>query len=295
MPSYDLYLVSEPERLSPPRPVDDAAIAILGRLCDAKRTRHAAERGDDVAVLEGVQRNPDILCGVMALCDRFRLDYGFIESGKRLADFGLLAMDMDSTLITIECIDEIADWSGQKEAVAAITAAAMRGEIKDYNESLRQRVALLEGVDEAALQGVYDQRLQLTHGAERLLKAAKAAKLNTLLVSGGFSFFTDRLKQRLGLDETRSNQLELIDGKLTGKVVGEIVNASVKRREVIASCERLGIPTSKAIAIGDGANDLDMMAVAGLSVAHDAKPVVREKVDVSLRFGGLDTLLKMLG
>jgi len=226
-------------------------------------------------------------------CGAHDLDYAFIEPGRQLRDFGLVAMDMDSTLITIECIDEIADFCGLKAEVAAITEASMRGEIKDFNESLTRRVALLEGLDASALERVYDERLQLSPGAEQMLAGAKAAGLKTLLVSGGFTFFTEKLKARLGLDFTRANTLEIVDGKLTGRVVGEIVNAEVKARTLRETCAQLGIEPERAIAMGDGSNDLKMMAEAGLSVAFRAKPVVRQAASVAFNFVGLDGLLRL--
>jgi phosphoserine phosphatase len=222
-----------------------------------------------------------------------RVDATFIESGRQLADFGLLAMDMDSTVITIECIDEIADMQGLKPQVAAITEAAMRGEI-EFAESLTRRVALLEGLDAGALQKVYDERLKFSPGAEALISAAHAAGVKTLLVSGGFTFFTDRVRQRLNLDYSHANVLEVVDGRLTGKVVGGIVDAEEKKRTVERVCAELGIATQRAIVMGDGANDLKMMSVAGLSVAYRAKPVVRAQADVALNFSGLDGILALL-
>ncbi|SEI44609.1 phosphoserine phosphatase SerB [Paraburkholderia diazotrophica] len=226
-------------------------------------------------------------------CATHSLDYAFVEAGRRLTDFGLVAMDMDSTLITIECVDEIADFCGLKAEVAAITEAAMRGEIKDFNESLMRRVALLKGLDASALEKVYEERLRLSPGAERMLAGAKAAGLKTLLVSGGFTFFTEKLQARLNLDFTRANTLEIVDGKLTGRVLGEIVNADVKARTLREACDKLGIEPSRAIAMGDGSNDLKMMAAAGLSVAFRAKPVVREAASVAFNHVGLDGLLRL--
>jgi len=226
-------------------------------------------------------------------CATHVLDYAFVEAGQRLTDFGLVAMDMDSTLITIECIDEIADFCGLKAEVAAITEASMRGEIKDFNESLTRRVALLKGLDASALEKVYEERLQLSPGAEKMLAGAKAAGMKTLLVSGGFTFFTDKLQARLGLDFTRANTLEIVDGKLTGRVLGEIVNADVKARTLREACDKLGIEPARAIAMGDGSNDLKMMAAAGLSVAFRAKPVVREAASVAFNHVGLDGLLRL--
>jgi phosphoserine phosphatase len=215
-----------------------------------------------------------------------------------LADFRLIAFDMDSTLINIECVDEIADAAGRKAEVAAITEAAMRGEIADYKESLRQRVALLEGVTVQHLQDVYSQRLQLNPGAQALVAACKAAGMKVLLVSGGFTFFTDRIRDRLGIDFTRSNVLEVHDGKLTGRMVdqpwGDICDGAEKRRMFLDTCAQLGIPPSQGIAMGDGANDLPMMGEAGLSVAYHAKPKVREQAMVAINSGGLDRLLEVV-
>ncbi|EUC13823.1 phosphoserine phosphatase [Burkholderia sp. YR290] len=258
----------------------------------------ALSRGSNLTVIDpcavrienadlGQRADLDVYCGTHAL------DFAFVEAGRRLTDFGLVAMDMDSTLITIECIDEIADFCGLKAEVAAITEASMRGEIKDFNESLTRRVALLKGLDASALEKVYEERLQLSPGAEKMLAGAKAAGMKTLLVSGGFTFFTDKLQARLGLDFTRANTLEIVDGKLTGRVLGEIVNADVKARTLREACDKLGIEPTRAIALGDGSNDLKMMAAAGLSVAFRAKPVVREAASVAFNNVGLDGLLRL--
>jgi phosphoserine phosphatase len=239
--------------------------------------------------LTGAQRHPD----VSLLCAAEKLDFAYIETGKRLADFALLAMDMDSTLITIECIDEVADFAGKKPEVAAITEAAMRGEI-DYTESLKRRVALLAGLPEAALGRVYEERLRLSDGAERLLAAARANGLKTMVVSGGFTYFTGRLQEQLGLDYAFSNVLEIEDGKLTGRVVGNIVDAAGKARHVARTREQLGLAKAQVITIGDGANDLLMMAESALSVAYHAKPVARAEATIALNYVGLDGLLTIL-
>ena len=222
-----------------------------------------------------------------------------VTAPLRLSDFKLIAFDMDSTLITIECIDEIADAAGRKAEVAAITEAAMRGEITDYKASLRQRVALLRGVSVAHMQQVLDERLRLNPGAAELVRACKAAGLKTLLVSGGFTFFTDAVQAMMGIDWTRSNVLEVQDGLLTGRLVeqawGDICDGEEKRRMLLHICAAMGIAPTQAIAMGDGANDLPMMSVAGLSVAYHAKPAVRERAMVAINSGGLDRLLEVVG
>jgi phosphoserine phosphatase len=225
-----------------------------------------------------------------------------LPSIRKLSDYKLIAFDMDSTLINIECVDEIADAAGRKTEVAAITEAAMRGEITDYKESLRQRVALLKGVTVAHMEEVYTHRLQLNPGAEALVKACKQAGLKVLLVSGGFTFFTDRIKERLGIDFARSNVLEVESGancgQLTGRMVdqpwGDICDGAEKRRTLLEVSTLLGIAPEQCIAMGDGANDLPMMGVAGLSVAYHAKPAVREQAMVAINSGGLDRLLEVL-
>ena len=215
-----------------------------------------------------------------------------------LQQFKLIAFDMDSTLINIECIDEVADAAGRKAEVAAITEAAMRGEITDYKESLRQRVALLRGVPAAALHEVYNNRLRLNPGAQMLVHACQQAGLKTLLVSGGFTFFTDRVRDQLGLDFTRSNVFEIDNDVLTGRMVdqpwGDICDGAEKERMLLQTCQQLGISPAQSIAMGDGANDLPMMAVAGLSVAYQAKPKVREHAMVAINEGGLDRLLDVV-
>jgi phosphoserine phosphatase len=219
-----------------------------------------------------------------------------------LSDFKLIAFDMDSTLINIECVDEIADAAGRKPEVAAITEAAMRGEITDYKDSLRRRVALLRGVPVADMEQVLTQRLQLNPGAEALVKACKAAGLKVLLVSGGFTYFTDHVRDRLGIDYTRSNVLEIESGtncgQLTGRMVdqpwGDICDGEEKRKMLLETCAMLGISPRQAIAMGDGANDLPMMGEAGLSVAYHAKPAVRAQAMVAINEGGLDRLLDVL-
>jgi phosphoserine phosphatase len=219
-----------------------------------------------------------------------------------LGDFRLIAFDMDSTLINIECVDEIADVVDRKAEVAAITEAAMRGEITDYKASLRKRVALLRGVTVADLEQVYTERLQLNPGAAELVAACKKAGLKVLLVSGGFTFFTDRVRDQLGIDFTRSNVLEIESGpncgQLTGRMVdqpwGDICDGAEKRKMLLETCAALGISAKQAIAMGDGANDLPMMGEAGLSVAYHAKPAVRAQAMVAIDDGGLDRLLEVV-
>jgi phosphoserine phosphatase len=269
---------------------DQAALARIAALANPRSTTaihpHALR-------CDGFDFTPALKDAVDAAAHAARIDATFIDAGGTLADFRLVAMDMDSTLITIECIDEIADMQGLKPQVSAITEAAMRGEL-DFSESLKRRVALLEGLPVAALGRVYEERLRISPGGEAMLAAVQAAGLKTLLVSGGFTFFTDRLKPRLGLDYTHANVLEEQDGKLTGRVVGGIVDAEEKMRTVQRVCAELGIDPRQAIVMGDGANDLRMMGIAGLSVAFRAKPVVRAQASVALNFTGLDGLLSIL-
>ena len=221
-----------------------------------------------------------------------------IEPPLALNDFKLIAFDMDSTLINIECIDEIADAAGRKAEVSAITEAAMRGEITDFKDSLRKRVALLKGVPQEALDDVFTKRLRLNPGAKELVDTCKQHGMKVLLVSGGFTFFADRVGQILNIDFTRSNVLEIADGHLTGRLVdqpwGDICDGAEKRKKLLETCADMGISPKQSIAMGDGANDLLMMGVAGLSVAYHAKPKVREQAMVSIQEGGLDRLLEIV-
>ncbi len=216
----------------------------------------------------------------------------------RLADFKLAAFDMDSTLINIECIDEIAAVAGKKAEVAAITEAAMRGEITDFKESLRRRLALLKGVPASALEIVLNERLQFNPGARELCAALKAAGLKLVLVSGGFTYFTRHVAAQLGMDYVRSNELEIVDGRLSGGLViqewGDICDGEEKRRMLLHCAALIGASAAQTMAIGDGANDLPMMGAAGLSVAYHAKPKVREQAMVAINAGGLDRLLEVM-
>ena len=270
-----------------------ASADTLARIAALAKPARTVALGAHALRCDDVDYSPALKQAITLAADAAQVDATFIAAGRTLADFSLVAMDMDSTLITIECIDEIADMQGLKPQVAAITEAAMRGELA-FGESLERRVALLEGLDASALQRVYDERLALSPGAETMLAAVKAAGLKTLLVSGGFSFFTERLQQRLGLDFIHANVLEIVDGKLTGRVVGGIVDAEEKRRTVERVCAQMGVTPARAIVMGDGANDLAMMGVAGFSVAFRAKPVVRALADVALNVTGLDGLLAIL-
>ena len=222
------------------------------------------------------------------------VDLCFLKPDLVAQDIKVLAMDMDSTLINIECIDEIADFTGKKSAVAEITEATMRGEIKDFKESLMRRVALLEGVHADALESVYRERLRPNPGAIELLAGANERGLYTLLVSGGFTFFTEKLRVQLGFKQAQANTLEIIDGKLTGKVLGDIVDGAAKAAHLDSACARLGCTKANAITMGDGANDLIMMNNSGISVAYQAKPVVKEKADAAFDRVGLDAALLLI-
>ena len=265
---------------------------IVEQIAGLARPRSIVAIGDHAYRCIDVSYNDEVKSQIDMAAWAAKLDYAFMERSRVLSDFKLVAMDMDSTLITIECIDEIADMQGLKPQVAEITEAAMRGEI-EFKESLMRRVALLKGLDASALQRVYDERLTLSPGAEKMLAGIQAAGMKTLLVSGGFTFFTDRMKQRLNLDYTHSNQLEVVDGKLTGQVIGGIVDGEEKKATVERVCKELSISSQQAIVMGDGANDLQMMRIAGLSVAFRAKPVVRQQANIALNFVGLDGVLNL--
>jgi phosphoserine phosphatase len=210
-----------------------------------------------------------------------------------IAQVGLIAMDMDSTAINIECIDEIADFAGVKAEVSAITEAAMRGEI-DFQQSLKQRVACLAGLSTAVLAEVYESRLRPSQGLAELMDYAHKNQVKTLLVSGGFTYFTERLRQRFGYTYTRANTLGEHDGRLTGQVCGAVVDAAEKARLLRFFAGTLAAHRSATVAIGDGANDLPMLKAATLGVAFHAKPTVRAQVPVAINTGGLDTLLALL-
>ncbi|MBK6980477.1 MAG: phosphoserine phosphatase SerB [Betaproteobacteria bacterium] len=234
--------------------------------------------------------DPAARANVAERCATARLDWGFVARGSRLADFGLLALDMDSTLITVECIDEIADFAGRKAEVSAITAAAMRGEI-DWAQSLHRRVAALVGLEAGVLDRVYRERLELTAGARELLDAAHRCGTRTLLVSGGFTCFTDLLRDRLGIGEAHANVLVVEDGRLAGRVSGPLVDAAGKARHVARLRRSLGLPKERVLVIGDGANDLAMMEEAGTSIAFHAKPIVRDRATFALSHVGLEGVL----
>ena len=267
--------------------VDTVALKTVAKLCGASAIEQITPQSFR---LVGGRENAQI----EAVCAEAALDWVWVEAGRRLADFGLFVTDMDSTLINIECIDEIADMQGLKAEVAAITEAAMRGEI-DFCESLTRRVSLLAGLPESALAEVYEQRLLLNPGAERLMRGLKTAGIHTVLVSGGFTYFTDRLKARLGFDEAYANELEVRDGLLTGRVAGPVIDGAAKAAHLRNTRDRLGLRTDQVIAAGDGANDIPMLSEAGFSVAYRAKPVLRKIADCRLDHTGLDAILNVFG
>ncbi|HEV3009662.1 MAG TPA: phosphoserine phosphatase SerB [Burkholderiales bacterium] len=263
-----------------------AQVDEIARLAGTARTEAVSGRAYR---LRNAVRND----AIRPYCEQRRIDYAWVPEGRRFEDLKLLAMDMDSTLITIECIDELGDLAGKKTEIAAITAQAMRGEI-EYRESLRRRVAALAGLAESSLETVYQERLKLTPGADVLLRTCKDKGVKLLLVSGGFTFFTERLKTRLGIDHTISNVLEVKGGKLTGALVGEIVDAEAKAAKFRQVMTTLGVGRDQTLAIGDGANDLKMMGEAGISVAFRAKPVVQAQATCAINWSGLDAVVNLL-
>ena len=265
---------------------------LLDRCVAATGAKRVAPQPPQVTRLHDVTRPADFETELAPLLASERLDWAFVEAGRKLSDFGLIAFDMDSTLITIECIDELADFAGKKAEVSEVTEAAMRGEI-DYRESLRRRLALLAGLDARVLARVFGERLLLSPGARELLDAAQGAGLRTAILSGGFTYFTERLRIELGFDFATSNELEICGGKLTGKVAGDIVDAAAKAHHLARLRDELGLHREQVIAIGDGANDLLMMAEAGFSLAYRAKPATRAKASVAFNFVGLDGLLNL--
>jgi phosphoserine phosphatase len=269
------------------QPADAGQAAAIARLGGAQSVAQVGERAFRLA--SGAAN-----AAVLAYAQEHRLDVAAVGDAPRFAELQLLALDMDSTLISIECIDELGEFAGKRAQIAAITAQAMRGEI-DYAQSLKTRVGLLAGLGAQALQRVYDERLRLTPGAETLVQACRKHGVKLLLVSGGFTFFTERLKQRLGLDYTLANRLELRDDRLTGRLAGEIVDAAAKARCFGEVARSLGAARERTVAIGDGANDLPMMALAGTSVAFRAKPLVQAQAGCALNYSGLDGVIHLFG
>ena len=269
--------------------IEAADASGIAALCGAKSVEQI---GELAWRLRDAAQSESIAGRVEEFCARRSVDHAWVPPGRKFSDLGLIAMDMDSTLITIECIDEIGGMLGIKAQIAAITERAMRGEI-DFAESLKGRVALLAGLGIEALDRVYDEKLRLSPGAERLVQRAQGLGIRTLLVSGGFTFFTERLKKRLGLDYTLSNVLEIEDGKLTGRVSGRVVDAAAKATRLVELAHALGLRRDQTLAIGDGANDVPMMMEAGVSVAYRAKPVVRARATHALSHSGLDGVINL--
>lgn len=265
-----------------------AQIEQIAALAQAQGVVHLSATA---ARLLNVAQDDETRARITAWGEQRGVDTAFVPAGVSLSQCKVLAMDMDSTLINIECIDEIAGVAGVKPQVAEITEAAMRGEIKDFSESLRRRVALLEGTPACALETVYSQKLRLNPGAEQLISTAQAAGIKVLLVSGGFTFFTERLRERLNLDTAHANTLEIKDGVLTGKVLGDILDADAKLTHLRAFAQAHGATSDQIIALGDGANDLKMLGYARYAVAYRAKPIVRQQTPYALNVAGLDGVL----
>lgn len=224
---------------------------------------------------------------VLSFCVQQQIECHYVDDHHTLSNFKLAVMDMDSTLISIECIDEIADMMQLKPQISAITESAMRGEI-DFTQSLKQRVSLLAGLDESMLHRVINERLKLNPGAEHWIASCKQYGIKTMVVSGGFTLFAQHVKSLLDLDYCAANTLEIINGKLTGNILGDIVDADAKAQHLIELRNTLGLTQAQTIAIGDGANDLKMMAVSGAGVAYHAKPVVQAQATYAINLSGLE-------
>lgn len=265
--------------------IQNSDLRAVAKLAQASQIERIT--GEAFRLLEA-QLHPDI----PQYCNEAELDYAFVQPGKKLTDFGLVAMDMDSTLLAIESIDEIAAMHNVKPQVSEITLSTMRGEI-NFAESLTRRTALLAGLAQEALQQVYDERLRLSPGAEKMLQKMQAVGIKTMVISGGFTFFTDRIKTRLGLDYAFANTLDIQNGKLTGKVLGSIIGASGKGEVLKQVRNSLGLEKTQVIAIGDGANDLKMLEEAGIGIAFRAKPLLQEKATFSINHVGLDGIIHL--
>jgi len=263
--------------------------ALVGARIDKQLTPRTVEFACEPGLSSAARR------AVAALCASRQLDHCFDDRNRKLSDVGVLAMDMDSTLITIECIDRLAARVGKSDEVSRITEATMRGEIKDFAASLVARVALLKGASASILEAVYEDDLRLTSGAEELLAAARGLRIKTVLVSGGFAYFAERLKQRLSLDYIHANDLEIVDGYLTGRVTGAIVDGAAKAAFVNNIAIQHATNQENILVIGDGANDVPMMKLAGTSIAFHAKPIVKSLATCSIDYGGLDLVLDWMG
>ncbi len=217
-----------------------------------------------------------------------------VTQNRRYRQKKLLISDMDSTMITCECIDELADFAGLKPEVARITEKAMNGEM-DFKEALRARVSLLMGLDVSTLEAVYQSRVKAMPGALELITAAKLNGCHTVLVSGGFGYFTSRVARQLGFDEHYGNELEVMEGKLTGRVKEPIMDKEFKLNVMFETCRRLNIMPSQVVALGDGANDLPMLLAAGLGIAYHAKPITQKAARSRLNHNNLSAVIGCLG